>query len=198
MVIWFTVWYLYIHTKLWGILSPAHLNIIRQNTIICHVFMVHEQSVWVCVYHGEVVQSDCSYLQMCLRKLTKLLEQSALTTLSALATCAKVRCDLRSYLCLALSLSPIWKEIFQQNMQTDIKKLTVTSPFSKNRTEKRGNEILKVSQTHSDFAWSHSSVLFSLYLFHGEHFLIVLLAEVTMAGFFFKLQMYVQLQIQIT
>jgi hypothetical protein len=59
--------------------------------------------------------------------------------LSAVASCAKVRWDLRSYLCLASSLS----EIFQQNMHMDIKKLTVTSPFSKNRTVKRGNEILK-------------------------------------------------------
>jgi len=74
------------------------------------------------------------------KKTYKVWEQSALTTLSAVATCAKVRCDLRSYLCLASSLSPIWKETFQQNVYIDIKKLT---PFSKNRTEKRGNEILK-------------------------------------------------------
>ena len=73
-------------------------------------------------------------------------------------------------------------------MQIDIKKLTVTSPFSTNRNEKRVNEILKSFTTHTHFASSHSTVLLSLYLFHGEHLLIVLLAEVTMAGFFFKLQ----------
>jgi hypothetical protein len=44
---------------------------------------------------------------------------------------------------LASSLSPIRKEIFQQNVHININQLTVTSPFSKNRIEKRGNEILK-------------------------------------------------------
>jgi hypothetical protein len=77
------------------------------------------------------------------KKTCKVREQSTLTTLSAVATCAQVRCDLRSYLCLVSNHSTIRKEIFQQNVQIDIRKLTVTSPFSKNRTEKRGNETLK-------------------------------------------------------
>jgi hypothetical protein len=44
---------------------------------------------------------------------------------------------------------PNMKGHIQQNVNINIKNLTVTSPFSKNRTEKRGNETMKsFTNTH--------------------------------------------------
>ena len=96
-----------------------------------------------CVFIMEMWYSQIVHIYRCISENLKVQEQSALTTLSAVASCARVRSDLMSYLRLASGLSPTRKEIIQQNVHIDIKKLTVTSPFSKNRTEKRGNEILK-------------------------------------------------------